>query len=138
MAACAVALLAGCGGGGDKATDSAPAPTPAAAQDRCEAVPAALLAKLNSTLTGGTSMTAAAAVKSMDYERVWFVAGALTGPGVGNGKKVVFSTNSLIGSGLTYGVGGFAHEFSDLGHGEDTKAKMSQSDDGYDQAQDCL
>lgn len=136
-AAALIILLAGCGGGDDEdqAAGDAPAKTPEAS--RCEAVPAALLKTLNSTLETGAKMKTAAAVKSTDFEKVWFVAGPLTGPGLDGKDKAVFVTNDLTSPSLTYSVGGFAHQFSDLGHGEDTDAKFSQQDDGYAEVQDC-
>jgi hypothetical protein len=135
--AAALLLLSGCGGGDDEEA-AAPLATPTPQASRCETVPAALLAKLNSTLTSGASMKAASAVKSGDFEKAYFVAGAITGPGLSGKDKAVFVTNDLADPGLTFAVGGFAHQFSDLGHGEDTKSKFSQSDDGYEASQDCL
>lgn len=144
-----IAGLSGCGGTktdatADTATDNKPAAKPAAevkVEDRCESVGKGLRAKFapGGALNDGVTPSGIAAVRSKDFKEVWFVAVGLAGEGMNPKKDVaVFATNSLEADGLLFGVGGFAHQFSGMGHGEKTDAKFSISDDGYDEAQDCL
>lgn len=133
LAAAALASLTGCAAA--KTDQAAAAPQAPAAT--CETPSKALLATIGSVLTGSTKPGTAAAVRSSDFEKAWFVAVALKGPSMAKSEPAVFATNSLDGTGITYAVGGMAHQFSDLGHGEDTDAKFAQSSAGYAEAIAC-
>ncbi len=141
-AALLLPALAACGGsGGSEVTADAPAASTEASTapkaTACQPVPQAMRDKIGAVLNGGAKVASAAAVRSADYERAYFVAVTLKGPGIEDADPAVFATNRLDGSGLVYAVGGMAHQFSDMGHGEDTAAKFSISSDGYSEAEAC-
>jgi hypothetical protein len=79
------------------------------------------------------------AVKSNDYENVYYVAAMLYGPGMeeGAGPGVWLITGDPKKPGLTFSVGGFATSFSSWGDGGKTDAMFSQLDDGWQEANDC-
>jgi hypothetical protein len=119
----------------DEFLDRTPRPTPAPG---CFTVSSAVLERISQGLIPGVTLRNGKAVRSGDYRRVWFVAAEIDGPGIeGSGDVGVWATNSLTEGGLTFAVGGMAHQFSDWGHGEDTDAAMSISSDGYREAERC-
>lgn len=136
----AVAVLGGLGGctSATSAAAEQPAKTEPAARTAaaCETPSAALLGQIGSTLTGATAGRAAA-VRSADFEHAYFVAVRLRGPGMAKAAPAVFATNDLAG-GMVFAVGGTAHQFSSLGHGETTAAAFTSSSDGYAAAAACL
>lgn len=131
------ALMAACSGSG-AATPARPDP-PAS---RCAAAPAALVAAISTGLdiVGGGSLRNVYAVKSADFEKVWFVSGDLEGSGLEGADDVAtWVTNDLSGGGgLIYAVGGMATQFSDWGDGGQTDAAFSLSDDGAQASADCV
>lgn len=79
------------------------------------------------------------AVRSNDYERVWFVAAEITGTGI-QPKQVIglwAISGELEQPGLTYSVNSFALQFSDWGDGTKTDAQLSEFDDGAQEAIFC-
>lgn len=117
-----LALLAGCGGGGDPA-----------APDRCLTVNRVNLDAIEGTFTDGTEVTEGAAVRSKDYKSVYMVAAKF-----GNDDLVgVWATNddprdSKINGPLMAGDG-MAREFSEAAEGV-----VEIGSDGMDEAKDCL
>lgn len=79
------------------------------------------------------------AVKSNDFENVWFVAAQITGPNIAPNQAIgVWAISGDPASpGLTYSVNSFAIEFSSWPDGSTTDAQTSMSDDGAQQAYDC-
>lgn len=129
------------------------APTPASTvkqvSSRCYSAPQELTQVLETGLTaqGSESLRNAYAVRSNDYENVWFVAADIQAPGLEESKDVgVWATNGLElkdGS-LTYLNGsiiaadGIAREFSTWGTaGDFSERTFSRSDDGFEEVIDC-
>lgn len=86
----------------------------------------------------GLKFQDAVAVRSKDFEKLWFVAMEFTAPGVGT-EVGVWASNSLKpGGGLIMSVDGFATEFTVWPDGGETSANLSINDDGASEALDCL
>lgn len=87
---------------------ASPTAPPAADTSRCLGVGAALVDAIETGLTlDGGSLGRAAAVRSNDFDKVWFVAAQITGPGVND--VGVWATNSLeAGGGLIFAADGLA------------------------------
>jgi hypothetical protein len=120
------------------------APTAIPTPTRCLDAPEELIQAIETGLTVGgggwlDAMTAQA-VKSNDFNSVYFVAAAIYGPGMGQkGVIGVWATNNLTpGQGLIYAVDAVALEFSDWGDGRRTDAQMSVVSDGASEAADCV
>jgi hypothetical protein len=95
-------------------------------------------ARISQGFLGGITPTGrAAAVKSEDYEKVFMVAVEFTGPGIDKPQVAVWATNDL-NAGSIMAVDALAGEFSDWAKGSETDASMSSSDDGVQEAKDCL
>jgi hypothetical protein len=111
------------------------------ADSRCVDVPAGLVARIAEGLTvaSGGTLSNASAVKSNDYEAVYFVAAEIDGPGMeGDGEVGVWAIGgNLEDPDLFLSVDGFAHEFSDWGYGPDTTFAVQIGDDGAREAQQC-
>lgn len=120
-----------------------PTPAPSASApvaDRCVAVSTKKLKNIATGLTvgGGGTLTNGFAVKSNDYEEVWFIAAVIDGPGMGKGVVGIWASNRLeANDGLIFAIDGFAEEFSDWGVGSTTDANIAQSDDGAQEAAQC-
>jgi len=138
-----IVMGAGCGA---NVTDTGGLPntTTSDTRSRCVAVRRGVLHAIASGLTvQGGSLSKGAAVKSEDFEKVWFVAAEIDGAGglEGTGEIGVWATNadpSRGPSGSIFSVDGFAKEFSDWGDGSTTDATLSMSDDGAQEAVECL
>lgn len=118
-------------------TGRADAPSAPVAAAACLAVPTALIDAINTGIEGSAHISRAAAVRSDDFETLYFVAGELDGSEAidGPGDIGVWVTNSLTaGGGLIFALDGYAHQFSDWGLA--TQAK--RSDHGYDESRGCL
>ena len=92
------------------------------------------------TVSGEGMLTHAQAVRSQDYQRIFFVAAEINGPGLsGNGDIGLWVTNSLeAGGGLIFAVDAMANEFSDWGDGRTTSSAFSLSDHGAREAMECV
>jgi hypothetical protein len=79
------------------------------------------------------------AVKSGDYQNVWFVAAEIKGPGIEPGQ--VIGLWAISGDpddpGLTFSANAIAFLYSGYGEGSKTKAHISQLDDGAQEAISC-
>ena len=127
----AVVSLGG-GDGGDGDAGSQP--------DRCEAVAQAVVAAMAEGLTveGGGSLRNAMAVRSGDFEKVWFLAADLQGPGLESSQDIaVWATNDIVGLGSVFSVDEVAKEFSQWGDGGRTDADLTMDDDGAEEAAQC-
>lgn len=82
------------------------------------------------------------AVRSQDFERVWFIAAEIDGPGIEDeGEVGIWATNAdPDGSslGTVFAVNGFAQEFSTWPAGDSTDAAITEDDHGAEEARDCL
>lgn len=80
------------------------------------------------------------AVKSSDYENVWFVTAKIYGPGMEDGTGPglwIISGDPENPSSGAFSVDGFAKEFSDRGTGETLGFDFSMFDDGAQEALLC-
>lgn len=79
------------------------------------------------------------AVRSNDYERVWFVAAEITGPGIEPKQAIgLWAINGELDEpGIILSVNGFALEFTEYPDGSTTDAQTSQFDDGAQEALAC-
>lgn len=109
---------------------------------RCLSVPENIARRLNEGLNiDGGSVTSLQAVKSKDFESVFFISGILQGPGLGRDTDLItFVTNKLdsSGSGLTLSADAVATEFSDWPDISTTNLGVSIGDDGYDESRECV
>jgi hypothetical protein len=85
------------------------------------------------------------AVKSKDYENLYFMSGDLEGAGLeGDNDIATFATNADITSskgyldGIIMSVNGVASEFYNWPDGRKSKFNLSTSDDGVEASKDCL
>jgi hypothetical protein len=118
------------------ATPTEQQPTPAATS-RCETPSPQLVAAISDglTITGGGSLRGAQAVRSADFEKVWFVSADLEGSGLeGDDEIATWSTNDLDGRGMIFSVNAVAREFSEWGSGPG----FSMSDEGATESAECV
>jgi hypothetical protein len=112
----------------------------------CEKVPKSLVRAIESGLTvqGGGQLKGAKAVKSNDFESVYYVSAELQGPGLeGSGDIATWATNSLkAGEGLILAADAVAKEFSDwgadVGEGSAPAETMSLDNDGAEESRACV
>jgi hypothetical protein len=140
----ATLALASCGDDSpEQAADKAPAENqpPSAVPGNCERASRVLLAAIATGLevTGGKgTLSRGFVARSTDFEKVYFVAGEIQGPGLeGKGDVGVWATNSKRAEGLIMAVDGVAQEFSDWGDADKTDAAIDQSADGVEEARAC-
>lgn len=111
------------------------------ATSRCIKVPQAKLENIASglTISGGGSLREGWAVKSGDFNSLYFIAAEIDGPGLkGNGDIGLWASNRLeSGQGLILSVDSIAKEFSVWPHGDTTDSNITQSDDGAAEAKRC-
>jgi hypothetical protein len=77
-------------------------------------------------------------VRSGDYEKAYFVAADIEGPGLDGRQVGVWVTDDLGSGGLTYSVNDVAKEFSVWGDGGKTDAQFSMVDSGARAAETCV
>jgi hypothetical protein len=78
-----------------------------------------------------------AAVRSADYEKVYFVAMEFSATGIEN-QVGLWATNDLGADGLIFAVDGTAKAFTSWGHGDQTDANMTIFSDGAQEATAAL
>lgn len=110
--------------------------------ERCEVPVLNLVDGISTGLTahGDASLRGARAVRSADFERVWFVAADIQAPGLeGDDEIAVWAVTgdvtSYKWSGLITSASGRARQFSDWGTLEATNGR---SDDGNRESADCV
>jgi hypothetical protein len=116
------------------------ASTPAASANRCAVVSQKKLNRIADLLTvsGGGSLANGHAVKSNDFESLWFIAATINGPQMGPNTIGIWATNTLEAvTGGIFSVDSFAEEFSDWVVGSTTDANITQYDDGAQEAAQC-
>jgi hypothetical protein len=138
-----VSALAGCGGSnGDE--ESAPpqeaASSPTAESARCIPADTSLTTPISNKLTvEGARIDYGRAVKSGDFERMYFVSAELEGSGLeGRDDIATWATESIGGSEPIYAVDDLAKKHSDWRDGAKTKFKLSLSQDGAKESRDCV
>lgn len=91
------------------------------------------------TAGGGGTLRNGWAVKSSDFQSVYFLAAEMDFPGAeGDGEIGVWATGSLEATVGFFSVNGLAIEFSQWGDGSKTDAQLSISDDGASEAEQCV
>lgn len=142
--ASAVVILALSGCGGEEAdapvvkTTEAETTTVRETRSRCQRAPSLVLRAIEQGLTvqGGGSLRNGWYVRSGDFERVYFVAADIEGPGMTGPDQVgLWTTNRVNEQRGAYAVNGFAQEFSDWGRS--SQVGISQFDDGGIEALKC-
>lgn len=131
LAAVAVLALAGC-------SSSTPAASKPAAT--CLLVDSAMGQGIMSGAEAGTGakFVRAAAVKSPDFAKVYFIAVEFSAPGISN-QVGVFTSNSLTtGGGIVMAVDAFAQEFTVWPDADTSKAAISKADPSVADAKACL
>jgi hypothetical protein len=114
--------------------------------NRCLRVPNALKRGIATGLTveGGGRLGKAAAVRSNDFERVFYVSADILGAGIEEGEAVgTWATNSLkVGEGLIIAADSIAREFSDWGAAAEEGSPAAEvrglENDGAQESRDCL
>jgi hypothetical protein len=134
-----VALLAltACTGG----DDPEPTETTTPAASACEPVPQELVDSINRGAEDGSGMVVdrAAAYRSPNHEKVYFVAGHFTAPGVDDATGV-WVTNSIdpAAPGILMAADAFAQQFTVWPDADKTDAAIGLADPGIPAAKDCL
>jgi hypothetical protein len=111
--------------------------------DQGEDVPKALVEAIATGLIvpGGGMLRQAQAVKSGDFDDVYFVSAEIDAAGLeGLGDIGTWAKSGplRVGGGSIYSVDGVAKEFSDWGDGGKTDAQLSMEDDGAAASQECV
>lgn len=104
---------------------------------RCEPVAREVAAGIAEGLTvqGGGSLRNVQAVKSNDFNDVWFVAADLEGAGLDGTDDIgVWATNSITRVASIFAADSVAKEFSDWG---DAGGRFKPDDDGMAEARMC-
>lgn len=108
---------------------------------RCLDVPEAMISAIENRLTvigGGTlDYETAQAVRSGSYNKLFFIAAVIQGPGMDSKPIGIWATNDLDG-GLVFAIDAMASEFSDLFLGSETDAHITQFDDGGQESEKCV
>ena len=115
-------------------------------RDRCLSVSPSVVSWIEKGLRidGGGSLRNVAAVKSDDFENIYFVSGDLQGAGLeGDHDIATFAINSLSYSDpaegkLVLSVDAAAKEFSDWFYGPNTKFNTVMSNDGALESRNCI
>lgn len=120
-----------------------PTKTPAPTPSRCKPASEGQLTRIEAGVKGidaNNSVRQAYAVKSKDYENVYFVAAKIYGEGLpedGYGPGVWVINGDPSKPGITMSVNGAALSFSDWGDGTKSDAHVSMNDDGAREAENC-
>lgn len=137
-----LAILTACSSGSaSSASNSGNAGNSSAS--RCQPASAAQLAAIRAGVQGvqaSNDIRTGFAVRSRDFERVWMVAAKLYGPGIpatGAGPGVWSIAGDPASPNMILSVDGFAQAFSDYPDASKTKAAITQSADGVDEARAC-
>jgi hypothetical protein len=121
-------------------TPAPTASTPATSANRCVVVSQKKLNRIADLLTvsGGGSLANGHAVKSNDFESLWFIAATINGPKMESKTIGIWAANTLEAvTGGIFSVDAFAEEFSDWVVGSTTDANITQYDDGAQEAAQC-
>ena len=125
-------LLAACTATPTTRTGAAPVAT-----SRCSPASADLVNRVSAGLIGGVTLDHVFTVKSNDRQNTWFIAGQIHGAGIPAGTVALWASNGDGASGMTFGIDGFAHQFSNWADGTKTDVKLSAQDDGAREALKC-
>lgn len=136
-------ILIGILGEGDESnTNQAIQPQGEQTASRCLDVPTETLSRIESGLKDDDiTLRNAQAVRSDDFEKVYFISADLQGPELeGTGDIATFAANNIDGPGLVLSVDDVAKEFTDWLHGDREGAQfhVTMSDDGARESHDCV
>lgn len=153
-------MTAACGGADDSGGDNGALPAETGAQDepaeepeedelsRCLPVSKSVKAGIADglTVTGGGKLGRAAAVRSEDFEKVWYVSAVIRGSGLGDDTIGTWATNGDPTkpevSGLIIAADSIAREFSDWGEAAQEGSPAAEvrglENDGAQESRDCL
>ncbi len=119
-------------------TEPKPDAKPDEKTSRCELVPSQRVRDLASYLENGVRLRRVRAVRSRDFEKVYFIAAELDGPGLDGDNDIgVWATNDIEETTGFYAVDGYAEQFSSWPDGDTTDAAFSLSDEGASEARGC-
>ena len=118
-------------------------PTPnqsSAPATRCIEVSAAKLESILPLTVAGGTLRNGWAVRSADYNEIWFIAAEMDFPGggEGNGQIGMWATGDLEPVVGFFSVNGLALQFSSWADGPASDAQLSMSDDGASEAESCV
>jgi endonuclease YncB( thermonuclease family) len=107
---------------------------------RCLDVDQAMTDAIATGLEGGLSLRGAQAVRSEDFEEVYFIAADIEEPGMDGADQIgVWASNALkAGEGLILAVNEVAQELTDWPDADSTDAEMTMADDGAEEARGCV
>lgn len=145
-AVCAVAVFAAACGADSGSSPaprppqpSAPTPDPSDAEVECLRVDREMADLIMTAGTGaGMAAVRASAVRSPDFEQVFFIAVEFSLTGTSNTVGVWASNSLAPGGGLVLSADAFAKEFSDLPDAATTDANISPADPSIRDARDCV
>jgi hypothetical protein len=94
-------------------------------------------------ISSGNSIIEAYAVKAGERENVYFIAADITGEGISPGDaQALWATNGDVTadahSGVIFSINSFATTFSDWADGAQSDAALSSSEEGAQEALDCI
>lgn len=106
----------------------------------CLSVSASALETIASGAKPGTGLqpVRAAAYRSPDFEKVFFIAMEFQATGISNEVGVWASNNIETGQASIMSIDGFAQEFTDWPIGSQTQAAISPGDPSVEKARACL
>jgi hypothetical protein len=137
---------AACGGAEDTADDGGKAPE----EETSRCLPVSKVVKQGIaeglTVTGGGRLGRAAAVRSEDFKKVWYVSAVIRGPDFGDDAIGTWATNTDPTkpeiSGLIMAADSIAREFSDWGEAAEEGSPAAEvrglENDGAQESRDCL
>lgn len=114
--------------------------TSSTSPDYSRVIPAtqAQLIQIKGGLEEGFTASNAYAIKSNDFEKVYFVACNLTGPGVSEAVAVWSISGDSNAPGMIFCANHIAKEFSVYPLGSDTEANISMADEGANIVEDFV
>jgi hypothetical protein len=131
-----------------EATDTTPTGTEPAETSRCLSVGKSLKNAIGEGLTveGGGKLGKAAAVRSEDFEKVWYVSAVIRGPGMDADTVGTWASNIEPGTkdagGLIMAADSIAREFSVWGEAAEEGSPAAEvrglENDGAQESRDCL
>lgn len=108
-------------------------------EDRCLDVPSNALSRIEIGLTADDlSLRNAKAVRSNDFEKVYFVSAYIQSESLPEADIATFSMNNLDGPTSVLAINDSAKEFTDWPDGDRTQSRMTLSDDGARESRDCV
>ncbi len=107
---------------------------------RCEEVPESFVKRIESGInTQSIILRNAKAVKSNDFESVYFISADLQGPSLeGDNDIATFATNKMDYNGSIFSADAVADEFFDWPLGSSTDFNISMVNNGAEESRKCV